>query len=174
MLLGADSAIKLEAAVGQVSRTLQKMPDDFACRTAVGLGRQLAEQGKWTAAREMYLIAAGRYGTFAEANEAVRWLVRHYASGEARRRSDTAGGGNEVIIQVGGPQPTKFTDGETAQAWAKGCVELEEKLKAFGTTAARDPAVMLSTLSAKRRSAAPPTPPSRWPRTSNWPPARKT
>ncbi len=150
VLLGADSSIKLEAAVGQVGRALQKMPDDFACRTAVGLGRQLAEQGKWTAAREVYLIAAGRYGSFNEANEAVRWLVRHYASGEARRRAETAGVSNEVVIQAGGPQPIKFTDGETAQVWAKGCLELEEKLKAFGTSAARDPAVMLSTLNAKR------------------------
>ncbi len=150
VLLGADTSIKLEMAVGQVSRALQKMPDDFACRTAVGLGRQLAEQGKWTAAREMYLIAARRYGSFAEANEAVRWLVRHYASGEARRRADTSGTTNEVVIQAGGPQPIKFTDGETAQVWAKGCLDLEAKLKAFGTSSARDPAVMLSTLSAKR------------------------
>ncbi len=150
VLLGADTSIKLEMAVGQVSRALHKMPDDFACRTAVGLGRQLAEQGKWTAAREMHLIAARRYGSFAEANEAVRWLVRHYASGEARRRADATSSGNDVVIQAGGPQPIKFSDGETAQVWAKGCLDLEAKLKAFGTTADRDPAVMLSTLGAKR------------------------
>jgi hypothetical protein len=97
----------------------------------------------------MYLLAALRYGTFAEANEAVRWLVRHHASGEARRRADVANAANEVI-QVGDVPPTKFTDGETAQTWAKGCLELEAKLTAFGTSADRDPVVMMSTLAAKR------------------------
>lgn len=153
VLLGADTTVKLETALGQVSATLKKMPDDFACRTAVGLGRQLAEQGKWVAAREMFLLAAGRYGTFAEANEAVRWLTRHYASGEARRRADaeggaafTSGGG---VVQASGSQGVRLTDGETAQLWAKACLDLEDKLKAFGPVG-RDPAVMLSALAAKR------------------------
>lgn len=149
LLLAADTPMKLQAAIGQAGRALTKMPNDYACRTAVGLGRQLAEQGRWGTAREMYLLAATRYGTFAEANEAVRWLVRHHASGEARRRADVANAANEVI-QVGDVPPTKFTDGETAQTWAKGCLELEAKLTAFGTSADRDPAVMMSTLAAKR------------------------
>jgi photosystem II stability/assembly factor-like uncharacterized protein len=149
LLLAADTPMKLQAAIGQAGRALTKMPNDYACRTAVGLGRQLAEQGRWGTAREMYLLAALRYGTFAEANEAVRWLVRHHASGEARRRADVANAANEVI-QVGDVPPTKFTDGETAQTWAKGCLELEAKLTAFGTSADRDPVVMMSTLAAKR------------------------
>ncbi|MFY7951331.1 MAG: YCF48-related protein, partial [Armatimonadaceae bacterium] len=149
LLLAADTPMKLQSAIGQAGRALTKMPNDYACRTAVGLGRQLAEQGRWGTAREMYLLAATRYGTFAEANEAVRWLVRHHASGEARRRADVANAANEVI-QVGDVPPTKFTDGETAQTWAKGCLELEAKLTAFGTSADRDPAVMMSTLAAKR------------------------
>jgi photosystem II stability/assembly factor-like uncharacterized protein len=153
VLLSADTTVKLETALGQVSANLKKMPDDFACRTAVGLGRQLAEQGKWVAAREMFLMSATRYGTFAESNEAVRWLTRHYASGEARRRADaeggaafTSGGG---VVQAAASQGVKLTDGETAQLWAKACLELEDKLKAFGPVG-RDPAVVLSALAARR------------------------
>lgn len=153
LLLAADTPVKLAAALGQAAATLKKMPDDFACRTAVGLGRQLAEQGQWVPAREMFLLAAAKYGTFGEANEAVRWLTRHYASGEARRRADADNAATVAyggVVQAGSIGQTKFTDGETAQLWAKACLELEDKLKAFGTTASRDPAVMLSTLAAKR------------------------
>jgi photosystem II stability/assembly factor-like uncharacterized protein len=153
VLLGADTPVRLETALGQVSATLRKMPDDFACRTTVGLGRQLAGQGKWVAAREMFLLAASRYGTFAESHEAVRWLVRHYASGEARRRADAEGGATVTygggVVQAAASQGVKLTDGETSQLWAKACLELEDKLKAFGPVG-RDPAVMLSALAAKR------------------------
>jgi photosystem II stability/assembly factor-like uncharacterized protein len=148
LLLAADTPVKMEAALGQAAATLKKMPDDFACRTAVGLGRQLAAQGKWVPAREMYSLAVARYGTFTEANEAVRWLTRHYASGEARRRSDGASVAADAVVQAGGTSG-KMTEGESAQLWARACLDLEDKLKAFGTTT-RDPAVMLSTLAAKR------------------------
>lgn len=151
LLLGADTPVRLEMAIGQAASTLRKMPDDYACRTAVGLGRQMAEQGKWVAAREMYQLAATRYGTFTESNEAVRWLVRHYASGEARRRANPDSGNTAdsgAVVQVS-TQPQKPTDGEMAQLWAKACLEMEDKLKAFGPTG-RDPAVILSGLVAKR------------------------
>lgn len=163
VVLAADTPTKLEQALGFAAGTLKKMPDDLACRTAVGLGRQLAEQGKWVPARELFLIAAAKYGTFGESNEAVRWLIQYYASGEARQRAEAE---NATTVQytasTTGVQQTSFTDpstakegvrltdGESAQMWAKACLELEGKLKAFGTTASRDPAVMLSTLAAKR------------------------
>lgn len=151
LLLGADTPVRLEMAIGQAASTLRKMPDDYACRTAVGLGRQMAEQGKWVAAREMYQLAATKYGTFTESNEAVRWLVRHYASGEARRRANPDSGNTAdsgAVVQVS-TQPQKPTDGEMAQLWAKACLEMEDKLKAFGPVG-RDPAVILSGLVAKR------------------------
>jgi photosystem II stability/assembly factor-like uncharacterized protein len=150
LLLSADDPVRLEAALGQVSSALRKTPDDFACRTAVGLGRQLADQGKWAAAREMHRLAADRYSAFAEANESVRWLVRHYASGEARLRANTDGPPSLTVgvVQAGGAQPVKLTDGESSQQWARTCLELESKVKAFG--GGRDPAAVLSTLAAKR------------------------
>lgn len=150
LLLSADTPVKLEMAIGQASAALRKMPDDFACRTAVGLGRQMAEQGKWVAAREMYQLAAKRYGTFSESNEAVRWLVQHFASGEARLRANPVSAADTTgVVQVSSTQPAKPTDGETAQMWAKACLEMEDKLKAFGPVG-RDPAVMLSSLVSKR------------------------
>jgi photosystem II stability/assembly factor-like uncharacterized protein len=149
LLLAADTPVKTEAALGQAAATLKKMPDDFACRTAVGLGRQLAAQGKWVPAREMYSLAVARYGTFGEANEAAKWLTRHYASSEARRRSDGASVAADIVVQAGGTSG-RMTEGESAQLWARACLDLEDTLKAFGTTPARDPAVMLSTLAAKR------------------------
>ncbi len=109
VLLGADTPVKLEAAIGHARNALRKMPDDFACRTLVGLGRQLAEQGKWNTACEMYLLASDRNGTLHRSERS-----RAVAGAELRQRGSPATirhqqRQNSVIIQVGGPQSTKLT-----------------------------------------------------------------
>jgi photosystem II stability/assembly factor-like uncharacterized protein len=164
----ASTQAAAEKAMAMTADALKKMPDDIACRTAVGLGRCLASEGKWVAARELFLLAAARYGTFPEAAEAVRWLGRYYASAEARRRADQE---NFVVMRYGGwvssdnndvkqasrtepqivTQTARFTDAEAAHTWSKACLEMESKLKAFGPAYTRDPAMLLSALSARRQ-----------------------
>jgi photosystem II stability/assembly factor-like uncharacterized protein len=168
VIRGAATDADAEKALAMAATTLRKLPDDLACRTAVGLGRHLAAEGKWVAAREVFLIVAARYGTFPEAAEAVRWLARYYASGETRRRADAE---NFVVMRYTGPTPgadgkvqpvtytepvsarqtVRFTDGEATQAWCKACLEMEGKLKAFGPAWTRDPAVLLSSVAARRQ-----------------------
>lgn len=167
VILAAGTPTEAEKAMGLATAKLHQLPADMACRTAVGLGRQLAADGKWVAAREMFLIAAAKYGTFPEAAEAVRWLTRYYASGEARRRANAE---NAVVMRYAGFVPAgdgvktashlepavggqthRFGDAESAHLWAKACLEMDGKLKAFGPAYTRDPAVLLSLLSARRQ-----------------------
>jgi photosystem II stability/assembly factor-like uncharacterized protein len=156
---GANTGVAAERAMAMTADTLAKLPEDVACRTAVGLGRQLAAEGKWVAARELFLIVTAKYGAFPEAAEAVRWLTRYYASCEARRRADAD---NLVVLQYtpdagvkqagySTRQAVRISDGESSHLWCKAGLEMGGKLKAFGTAFTRDPATLLSTLSAKRQ-----------------------
>ncbi len=164
VILGADTPQALEKAIGLASSTFKKMPDDMACRTAVGLGRQLAAQGKWVSARELFLIAVDRYGDFAESGEAIRWLMRYYTSAEARRRAEkentltlqysTMAPSKTGIQQTGLAQPEsgpRFSEAEGQQLWCKACTELEPKLAGFGSEFRRDPNCVLTLASAKRQ-----------------------
>lgn len=162
LLRSADTTIGMEKAMALAAESLRKLPDDLACRTAVALARQLAAQGKWVPARELYLIAVARYGTFPESAGAVRWLARYYASSEARMRADKE---HFVVMQYGGPtaagpagvqqtsasEMLRYTNGEATQAWCRACMEMETRLKAFGPAYTRDPETILATLSARRQ-----------------------
>ena len=94
--LHPETAGGAEKALAHVAGALGGMPDDLACRTAVGLGRQFAADGRWTSAREMFALAADRYPAHPDTAEALRWLTRYYASSEVRRRIEL---GHQTVFQ---------------------------------------------------------------------------
>lgn len=168
LVLSGNSTAGVERAMAMAAGSLRKLPDDLACRTAVALGRQMAAEGRWVAARELFLIAADRYADFPEAAEAVRWLGRYYASSEARTRAAKE---NAVVLQYsliapkGGAvkqaahveavtknnQSMRLTDGEATQAWCRACLEMDGKRKGFGPAYTHDPAMAVLTASARRQ-----------------------
>jgi len=166
---GSTTNAEAERAMTAAHELLRTLPEDVAAKAAVGVGRQLAAEGKWLAAREMNLIVASKYLGYPESAEAVRWLTRYYGSSEARHRAELAqclvlqyavpttiskAGGS--IQQAGFVEPIlrrdafKLTSAEAAQAWNKAALEMDEKLRSFGATYAGDPALKLANLSARR------------------------
>jgi photosystem II stability/assembly factor-like uncharacterized protein len=157
-----------EKALVHAARSVSEMPDDMAARTAVALGKRFAEEGKWTAAREMYSLVAEKYPAHAESAEAFRWLARFYSSSEVRRRIEL---GQLVIFQKAAFEPAgstdvkqathlepslakqvyRFSSPEAARQWNQACLDLEPKLAAFGAAYARDPATNLCLLAARRQ-----------------------
>jgi photosystem II stability/assembly factor-like uncharacterized protein len=170
MLGAATTRIETEKALTAVYDQLRKLPEDVACKAAVGVGRSFASQGKWVLAREMYLIVAAKYSGFDDSAEAVRWLQRYYGSAEARLRADRE---NATVMQYGVAVTTKnndgtlqpvryqepvvsktefkMTDAEAIQAWGKASMEMRTKLQSFGEAYDRDPAFHFSTLVARRQ-----------------------
>lgn len=169
LIAAAENAGGAEKSLARIATELKRLPDDVAAKTCIGLARQLAADGKWVAAREMHLLAIQKYSAFPETVEAVRWLSRYYASGEARRRAELL---NKLIVsdiafapvgvkQASNQEPNqepvvtskevRLTDGEGVKIWAKACLDLETKLAGFGAVYSRDPATILCTHSARRQ-----------------------
>ncbi len=153
---GADKSLAL------IGQKLKQLPDDIACRTGIALGRELALRGQWIQAREMYLLVLTNYSQYPESVDAIRWLAKYYASGEARRRAENA---NSIRIEkstagvqqagyletVGEREQYRMSDPEAVKIWCKACLELEPKLAGFGPVYSDDPSIQLSTLSARRQ-----------------------
>jgi photosystem II stability/assembly factor-like uncharacterized protein len=79
-----------EAAVTAVAEALKTLPDFPAAETLVSAAEACDRAGRWTAARELYLLAANKYPTQPATADACRWLVRYHASSEALRRIELA------------------------------------------------------------------------------------
>jgi photosystem II stability/assembly factor-like uncharacterized protein len=72
--------------LGQIGPMLEKMPESQAAPAAFTIGKQLAKNGQWSMAREVFLALVKRYPSHPLSAEACRWLIRHDGSSEARRR----------------------------------------------------------------------------------------
>lgn len=168
VMMNPTSVGGLLPALSQVIGGLSGLPDELAARTAVGMGRRLAEMGQWTTARELFAVVAEKYAVQPDAVEAIRWLLRYQASGEVRRRIEL---GHQPVyqraafmaIEADAVQQVSYTDAFTAKPlfrftgpealkqWHQACLDLEPKLAAFGAAYTRDPANNLSTLAARRQ-----------------------
>ena len=165
LVAAAESTGGADKALARIGTDLKRLPDDVAAKAVIGLARQLAAEGKWVAARELNLLALQKYSAYPETVEAVRWLSRYYASGEARRRAELL---NKLIVtdvafapvgvkQASNQQPVvnakeiRLTDGEGVQIWGKACVDLESKLAGFGPVYSRDPATILCAHASRRQ-----------------------
>ncbi len=74
--------------LGAIESMLTGMSDDHAARAIYAVAGQFARAGQWFLARETYLLLAERYPVHPLTAEALRWLIRHNSSSEARRRQE--------------------------------------------------------------------------------------
>ncbi len=72
--------------LGQIGPVLANLPENQAAPAAFTIAQQFAKNGQWSMARESFIALVNRYPTHPLAAEACRWLIRHDASSEARRR----------------------------------------------------------------------------------------
>ncbi len=71
-----------------VEPALAGLPEEQAGGTAFNLANQFAQAGQWPMAKEVFLLMIDRYPAHRLAPDACRWLIRHGASSEARRREE--------------------------------------------------------------------------------------
>ena len=150
-----------EAIFARVAELLTSLPDDAAAGLLAAAAGECDRAGRWTAARELYLLAANRYPTQTATAGAYRWLVRYHASGEALRRVElarqpafrsatfaTLSPPADGVVQVGFTEPAgpriRFRSAEAERAWVGTGVELEPRLFAVDPPALRDPATQLA------------------------------
>src|SRR5207249_2760403 len=74
--------------LAQVGPMLAGLPDDRGAAATFALANQYVRAGQWPLARELFLLTASRYPAHPLAIDACRWLIRHSASSEARRRHE--------------------------------------------------------------------------------------
>jgi hypothetical protein len=82
--------------LAQIGPMLDGMPDDRAAPAAFAAASHYARSGQWELAREAYLLVADRYPAHPLAADAWRWLLRHSASSEARRRHEL---GQFIVVE---------------------------------------------------------------------------
>ncbi len=82
---GLSDANKLLAQIGPV---LKELPDDQGAPAAFAVANQYARLGQWALAKEVFLLMVDRYPAHPLSADACRWLIRHSASSEARRRQE--------------------------------------------------------------------------------------
>jgi photosystem II stability/assembly factor-like uncharacterized protein len=76
---------RLLAAVGPM---LAKLPESQGAAAAHAIASQFVRQGQWFLAREAFLQMVERYPAHPLTADAYRWLIRHAASSETRRRHE--------------------------------------------------------------------------------------
>ncbi len=167
--------IKPEQIVSHLSETLRGMPDDAGARVAHGLGRLYAGRGQWALAREAFVLLGERYPTHPLTADALRWLVLHQSSGEARRRyqlNQFIVAGDEGFTEAGKERPqvkgmklpevprfekesfravAHLGGRDDAKRWLQTAIDLEGKLAAFGPLHLADPSLGFATASARRQ-----------------------
>jgi hypothetical protein len=125
------------------------------------VARQLVAEGHWSAARELFLVIVSKYDGTAGSLEALRWLTRYYASGEARHRAEREGlvfmpkaHAPKRTVEV--VRPANFVEpaiegADLPNAWPRACLELEAKIGAYGPLYAREPGTVHCALAARRQ-----------------------
>jgi photosystem II stability/assembly factor-like uncharacterized protein len=94
--------------LAQIDAMTQDMPPDLAAAAIHGAASQYVRIGQWEMAREIYLLLADRYPAHPLTIDALRWLIRHNASSEARRRSEM---GQFLVLKM--EQSTFTSQGQT-------------------------------------------------------------
>lgn len=159
-----------ERMLSQIGPMLSGMPPHMAAPAAFGIGSQYARSGQWSLAREVFVLMVHRYPSHPLAAEACRWLAKHDASSEARRRYElqhfwtltqsklTDGGQSaEASVRVTGlpegqhiVQVGHMNRPAEAKQWYQGSLESGKRLAGFGPRVANDPAVQFPLYAARR------------------------
>jgi photosystem II stability/assembly factor-like uncharacterized protein len=158
--------------LAQVGKMLGNMTEHHAARAASQIAQSYVRLGQWELAREIYLMLVDRYPTDPLAIDALRWLIRHNASSEARRRQEmghfwiatqtNVEGENQTIQRTGmtlkGNASTRtvgrmaiLADQEETRRWYQGCLQMEPRLTAFGPLYGADPTMQFCLQSARRQ-----------------------
>ncbi len=74
--------------LAQVGPALKELPDDQGAAAAFAVANQYARRGQWAMAKELFLLMVDRYPAHPLSADALRWLIRHSASSEARHRQE--------------------------------------------------------------------------------------
>jgi photosystem II stability/assembly factor-like uncharacterized protein len=69
-------------------RSVAGLTEEQAGDSAFAMGSYYASSGQWLMAKEVFLFLVDRYPAHRLTPEACRWLIRHGASSEARRREE--------------------------------------------------------------------------------------
>lgn len=158
--------------LAQIVPSLSGLPEHQGAPAAFAVGQQFARLGQWPLAREVFLAMVDRYPAHPLSADAYRWLIRHNASSEARRRADLKQ--FRIVtdttirpVEAEGPRPgTTATTGlervayrqitmlsslkETRQ-WYRGSLEIGDRLAALGPQYATEPAVQFCLQAARRQ-----------------------
>ncbi len=94
-----------ERLLSQVGPMTADMPDEQAGRAAFAVAQHFARSGQWDLARETFLMMVQRYPAHPRTPDALRWLIQHNCSGEARRRSELGQFVAAGQVQFGVPKP---------------------------------------------------------------------
>ncbi|HLJ92382.1 MAG TPA: hypothetical protein VKU02_04235, partial [Gemmataceae bacterium] len=164
--------------LAQVGPMLAGLPDDQAAATTFALANQYVATGHWSLARELFQQLVNRYPAHPLAVDAYRWLIRHSASGEARRRHELTQSWNwsQTTIQssrdpslkqtassIGVPERAQLPEGvrrqqagllgnlEETRRWYQTSLELGTRLAALGPLFATDPSIQFCLQAARRR-----------------------
>jgi photosystem II stability/assembly factor-like uncharacterized protein/tetratricopeptide (TPR) repeat protein len=167
---GTDPAKTL----AQIGPLLSSLPDDQGAAAAIGLANLYARQGQWDLARETFLLMVDHYPAHPLSAEAYRWLIRHSASSEARRRheleqfllvtntrfvktsfnlrdpkdgTEKPKSPNQAVQNAG---LAILNDKAETRQWYRGSLEFGKRLASFGPLYASDPGVQFCLQAARR------------------------
>jgi photosystem II stability/assembly factor-like uncharacterized protein len=171
-----DNLTNPDRLLSQLGPMLADLPDEQAGRAAHAVAMHYVRQGQWSMAREAFLLLVDRYPTHPAAVEAYRWLLRHNASSEARRRHEL---GQFLVLKqeefglarpidtpskpgaakpalptftTQSSQQTMLLGGKAeARQWYQGATAIEPRLEALGPLLAGDPTVQFPLQAAHRR-----------------------
>jgi photosystem II stability/assembly factor-like uncharacterized protein len=151
----------------QLVAALGKLPEERGAKAASALANDFVRQGQWELARAMFIELVQRYPMHPLSTEACRWLIRHNASSEARRRHELGqflmpAEKEEPPPAVAAKTPGLAKPSQVQQAsflgnptkllqWNQGSLELGKYLAGFGALHANDPSMLFCLQASRRR-----------------------
>lgn len=156
--------------VVHLEELLKEVPEDAAARMLVTLGQEYARSGRWTVARELFVLTAQRCSTQKPTLQAYPWLVRYHASSEALRRIELqaqpmiapnvftvipATPMEEGVVPASLSEPAggriRFRSAEVERAWVGTGVDLQPHLYVASPAMLHDPAMQLAFHASRQR-----------------------
>jgi photosystem II stability/assembly factor-like uncharacterized protein len=154
--------------LGQVGQMLAGLPDDQAAAATFALANQYVRAGQWPLAQELFMLMVSHHPAHPLTADAYRWLIRHSASSEARRRQEL--GQFWILTQTRfqasrPPDPRKAVKTEEVQTRQLGflsnleetrrcyqtCLDIGTRLAASGPLFANEPGTQFCVQAARRK-----------------------
>ncbi|MDO5566682.1 MAG: hypothetical protein Q4G59_08495, partial [Planctomycetia bacterium] len=152
-----------EILISQIDQMIRGTDPEQALEYLLTLGRRFHEQGNWSAAEEVYSMAALRFPTHPLVREALLWLIQYYAGSEAHWRGEAKNrwSNTEGTIGRGGDSSTRTRlaiDTSQTSNRARNATELGKMIRQFHpelymTPEIRFPLAMIQRKKGQTRSA---------------------